>query len=68
MGLIFGINSKIEIRILCFEDLDAKLDFWFHLCVKSKNNFEKKRLQAGANHTLTGNQPPFQYELLRIIF
>jgi hypothetical protein len=27
---------------------------------------EKKEL--GANHTLTGNQPLFQYELLRIIF
>ncbi len=37
MGLIFEMNSKIEMRILCLEDLDAKLDFWFHLCVKLKN-------------------------------
>lgn len=44
MGLIFGMNSKIEMRILCLEDLDAKLDFWFHLCVKlKKQNFVKKK-------------------------
>jgi hypothetical protein len=71
MGLIFGIKSKIESRILCFEDLDAKLNFWFHLCVKSKNRIlEKKDYKQGLmiNQTLTGNQPLFQYELLRIIF
>jgi hypothetical protein len=38
------------------------------MCKTKKLNFVEKRLQAGASHTLTGDQPPFHMSYLEFFF